>query len=183
MDSSPTIPMNQTSVNESGEEEEEQLFSYAMQLVTAASLPMVLLSTIRLDVFEIIAKAGQDAQLSPYQIAARMHSKNPDAPSMLDRMLRLLASYSILTCSVAGEGHLPLPRVYGLAPVAKYFVRNSESEGASLGGLLGLLQDKVFIDSWSVKYNMSKRMVNFNIYSKLKSINFFFIVKNNLCLF
>lgn len=147
MDSSPTL-LNQTPINEFGGEE-EQRFSYAMQLVTSASLPMVLLSAIRLDVFEVIAKAGPDAQLSPSQIAARISSKNPDAPSMLDRMLRLLASYSVLTCSVVeGAGEGALPRVYGLAPVAKYFVRNAE--GASLGDLLGLLQDKVFIDSWSV---------------------------------
>ena len=144
MDSSPTSLTN-TTINE----EEEQHFSYAMQLVTSASLPMVLLAAIRLDVFEIIAKAGPDAQLSPSDIAARMSSKNPDAPSMLDRMLRLLASHSVLTCSIVkGAGEGVIPRLYGLAPVSKYFVRNPE--GASLGGLLALLQDKIFMDTWSV---------------------------------
>ncbi|KAL3517125.1 hypothetical protein ACH5RR_024027 [Cinchona calisaya] len=133
--------------------EEEQKFSYAMQLVTSASLPMVLLAVIRLDVFEIIAKAGPGAQLSPSEIATHLSLKNPDAATMLDRMLRLLATYSVLTCSVAAttseDGVVGSERrVYGLAPVAKYFVRNEKDGGVSLGSLLALLHDKVFIDSW-----------------------------------
>lgn len=144
MDSSHT---NQTKREVNINEEEEQHFSYAMQLVTTGSLPMVLLAAIRLDVFEIIAEAGPSAQLSPSEIATRLSLKNPDASLMLDRMLRLLATHSVLTCAgAAGEGEGAIPRVYGLSPVSKYFVRNPE--GASLGALLALLQDKVFTDSW-----------------------------------
>ena len=88
-------------------------------------------------------------------IAAQVCPKNPDAAAMLDRMLQLLASYSVLTCSVA-EADASISsqrRVYGLAPVAKYFMQNrtyGAGRGVSLGPLLALLQDKVFIDSWSV---------------------------------
>nr|WKU83438.1 O-methyltransferase 2 [Hamelia patens] len=138
--------------DKSKEEEEEQQFSYAMQLVTSASLPMVLLAAIRLDVLEIIAKAGPGAQLSASEIAAHVSSENPDAATMLDRMLLLLASYSVLTCTKAAvDGHQGVQsqkRVYGLAPVAKYFLRNQTSGGGSLGPLLALLQDKVFLESW-----------------------------------
>ncbi|CDP19755.1 unnamed protein product [Coffea canephora] len=136
------------------DEQEEQHFSYAMQLVTSVSLPMVLLAAIRLDVLEVIAQAGPGAQLSPWDIAAQVGPKNPDAAAMLDRMLQLLASYSVLTCSVA-EADASISsqrRVYGLAPVAKYFVQNKTyaagGGGVSLGPLLALFQDKVFIDSW-----------------------------------
>jgi len=39
--------------------------------------------------------------LSSSNIVSQIPSiKNPDAPSMLDRLLRLLASYKILTCSI-----------------------------------------------------------------------------------
>ncbi|XP_071932589.1 cathecol O-methyltransferase 1-like [Coffea arabica] len=135
------------------DEQEEQHFSYAMQLVTSVSLPMVLLAVIRLDVLEVIAEAGPGAQLSPWDIAAQVCPKNPDAAAMLDRMLRLLASFSVLTCSVA-EADASISsqrRVYGLTPVAKYFVQNKTygaGGGVSLGPLLALVQDKVFIDSW-----------------------------------
>nr|GEV28898.1 caffeic acid 3-O-methyltransferase-like [Tanacetum cinerariifolium] len=64
---------------------------------------------------------------------------------MLDRMLRLLASHSIVTCS-QGDYKSRAVRVYGLAPVAKYFIPNEE--GVSLGALMQLLQDKLVIDSW-----------------------------------
>ncbi|KAL3517120.1 hypothetical protein ACH5RR_024022 [Cinchona calisaya] len=133
--------------------QEEQHFSYAMQLVTSSSLPVVLLATIRLDVFEIIAKAGSGAQLSPSEIATRLSLKNPDAATMLDRMLRLLASYSVLTCSVAAaaseDGVVESQRrVYGLAPVAKYFVRNAKDGESSFGSLLALIHDKVYLDCW-----------------------------------
>ncbi|KAE8728385.1 hypothetical protein F3Y22_tig00004502pilonHSYRG00041 [Hibiscus syriacus] len=48
---------------------------------------------VQLDVFQIIAKAGVNAKLSSKEIAARLPTKNPDAPSMLDRILRVLASH------------------------------------------------------------------------------------------
>lgn len=99
--------------------------------------------------------AGPGAQLSPSEIASRLPViSNRDAPEMLDRMLCLLASNSILTCSVVSSDHpsstpaaiVGQTRLYGLAPVANYFV--SDQDGVSLGPLLLLLQDKVFMDSW-----------------------------------
>uniref|UniRef100_A0A5B7BL78 Putative O-methyltransferase 2 n=1 Tax=Davidia involucrata TaxID=16924 RepID=A0A5B7BL78_DAVIN len=131
--------------HEDGDEEEQS--SYAMQLVNSSVLPMVMQAAVELDLLEIIAKAGPGAQLSPSEIASQMPTttrcrSNPEAPAMLDRILLLLASYSVLTCSVVDAEQ----RLYGLAPVAKYFVRNED--GVSLGPLMALLQDKVFIDSW-----------------------------------
>ncbi|CAI9764911.1 unnamed protein product [Fraxinus pennsylvanica] len=123
------------------DEEESKRFTYATQLVTSSVLPMTLNAAMELNVFEILAKAGPDAQISPHEIASHMPTTNSDAPAMLDRMLRLLVSYSVLTCSVS-DGQ----RRYGLAPVAKYFVQNED--GVSLCPLMALLQDKVFIDSW-----------------------------------
>lgn len=129
------------------DEEEAQHCVYAMRLLSSSVLPMVLNAVAELDVFEILAKAGPGAQLSPQEIASHLHAKNPDAPAMLDRMLRLLVSNSILTCSVVdGEPIGVVRRHYGLAPVAKYFVRNED--GVSFHPLLALIQDKVFMDSW-----------------------------------
>ncbi|XP_027079579.1 caffeic acid 3-O-methyltransferase [Coffea arabica] len=129
------------------EEEEEQWFSYAMQLMTMMTMPMVLNAAVKLDVLEIIAKAGPGGKLSPSEIVSQMPTKNPDAPDFLDRMLRLLAGYSVLTCSVvdggAGAHH---ERRYGLAPVAKYFIKHQY--GATLRQLSVYLQNKLLMDSW-----------------------------------
>ncbi|KAF7152763.1 hypothetical protein RHSIM_Rhsim01G0111200 [Rhododendron simsii] len=137
------------------DEEEEKQCSHAMELAFSSLLPMLMKAAVELRVLDIIANAGPRAQLSPSQIASQLPANtlvcNPDAAEMLDRMLRLLASHRILTCTA-----IDLPsdspalvgdrRSYGLAPVAKYFVSNQD--GVSLAPLLCLIQDKVFNDSW-----------------------------------
>ncbi|GJX19934.1 caffeic acid 3-O-methyltransferase-like protein [Tanacetum coccineum] len=116
-----------------------------MQLVTSSSLPMVLLNAIKLKVLDTIAEAGPNACLSAHEITSRLSIRNPDAPDMLDRMLRLLASHSIVTCTRVEHESKPV-RVYGLTSVAKYFVPNED--GVSLGPLMELVQGEVFIESW-----------------------------------
>ncbi|XP_004309514.1 PREDICTED: caffeic acid 3-O-methyltransferase-like [Fragaria vesca subsp. vesca] len=122
---------------------------YAMQLVSASLAPMVLKAAIELGVLEIIHRAGPGAQLSPSEIASQLHSNNnPDAPAVLDRMLRLLSAHSILTCSVSTDelDHVKVLRLYGLAPVGKYFIR--DEDGGSLATILNFCHDKVNTDSW-----------------------------------
>ncbi|KAK7282493.1 hypothetical protein RIF29_11319 [Crotalaria pallida] len=119
----------------------------AAKLLTSASvLPMVLKAAIELDLLEIIAKAGPGVHLSPTDIASQLPTTNPDAPVMLDRMLRLLASYSILTYSLRTLDDGKVERLYGLAPVAKYLVKNED--GVSLSALALMNQDKVLMESW-----------------------------------
>ncbi|KAM4100015.1 hypothetical protein ACB094_05G036300 [Castanea mollissima] len=120
--------------NLDNDQREEKSFSCAMQLSTSIVLPIVLHSAIELGVFDILAKAGPGAKLSPSQIVAQMPTKNPDAAMMLDRILKLLDFGS---CQ----------RLYSLTPVSKYFVTNED--GVSLGPFMALAQDQVFIKSWS----------------------------------
>lgn len=129
-------------------DEEEGHGWYAMQLVSASVLPMVLKSAIDLGVLEIIGKAGPNALLSTDEIASQLPTahNNPDhAPIMLDRILRLLASYSILNCSLKNHDG-QIHRLYGLAPVAKYFIPNQV--GVSLAPMYHLIHDKVMMDMW-----------------------------------
>ncbi|KAJ0681531.1 putative caffeate O-methyltransferase [Helianthus annuus] len=123
----------------------EDNFTYAMELIHATTLSMVLVNTVKLKVLETIAKVGSDARLSARDIASRLSIPNQDAPDMIDRMLRLLATHSIVTCTEGVHESKPV-RVYGLTPVGKYFIPNEE--GISLGPFAQLIQDKVFVDSW-----------------------------------
>ncbi|KAF6143841.1 hypothetical protein GIB67_009822 [Kingdonia uniflora] len=112
--------------------EEEEACSYAMQLASISVLPMVLKSTIELDVLEIIAKSGPGACISPSEIASKLPTtKNPEAHVMLDRMLRLLASYKVLTCTMhtLEDGHVE--RLYGLAPFVSswYYLKDAVIDG------------------------------------------------------
>ncbi|OMO70090.1 O-methyltransferase, family 2 [Corchorus olitorius] len=115
---------NDTNANQQGQES----FSYAMQIV--------------------LTKAGPNAKLSAEDIAAKLPTKNPEAPSMLDRLLRVLASHCIVGCCLANDEEGGHPRrLYSLTPVSKYFAQNED--GVSLAPLMNLAQDKVFIASWS----------------------------------
>nr|XP_010918594.1 caffeic acid 3-O-methyltransferase [Elaeis guineensis] len=128
------------------EEEEAAAAAYALQLATSSAIGMALKAAIELDVLEIMARAGPGAELSPAEIAAQLPTDNPQAAATLDRMLRFLASYSLLTCSVvAGDGGRTARR-YGLAPVCRFLTKNGD--GASLAALVLMNQDKVLLDSW-----------------------------------
>ncbi|KAA0038857.1 caffeic acid 3-O-methyltransferase-like [Cucumis melo var. makuwa] len=81
---------------------EQQNYANAAELVTLSVLPMTLQAVFELGVFEILAKAG-DRELSPAEITAEITTTNPYAASMIDRMLRLLASHSVVGCSIASD--------------------------------------------------------------------------------
>uniref|UniRef100_A0A2P2NZ83 caffeate O-methyltransferase n=1 Tax=Rhizophora mucronata TaxID=61149 RepID=A0A2P2NZ83_RHIMU len=153
-------------------DEEANLF--AMQLTCASVLPMVLKTAIELDLLEIIAKAGPGAYLSPSDIASQLPTKNQDAAVLLDRILRLLASYSILTCSLKTHPDGKVERLYGLAPVCKFLTKNED--GVSLAALSLMNQDKVLMESWyymkdavlegGIPFNKAHGMTSFDYHGK-----------------
>ncbi|KAK1324296.1 Caffeic acid 3-O-methyltransferase [Acorus calamus] len=128
------------------EEEDEEACLYSMILASASVLPMTLKAAVELDLLEIIAAAGPGAKVSPSEVASKLPTTNPEAPVMLDRILRLLASYSVLTCSVVDGEDGKVKRLYGLAPVAKYLTKNED--GVSMAPLVLMNQDKVLMESW-----------------------------------
>ncbi|XP_030536597.2 caffeic acid 3-O-methyltransferase-like [Rhodamnia argentea] len=122
-------------------QEDEDMLT-AFEIPSMVYVPMVLKGVFELGIPELLAKSGQ---LSPTEIAARLSIDNPAAPDMIDRMLRLLASYSILSCTlVENKGGLPR-RLYGLGPRSKLFVDNN---GASSTPVHILLQDKTVLPTW-----------------------------------
>nr|XP_017240473.1 PREDICTED: caffeic acid 3-O-methyltransferase-like [Daucus carota subsp. sativus] len=127
-------------------EEEEETCLFAIQLATASVLPMVLKAAIELDIFDTIAKVGPGAYVTPSDLASILPTSNPDAPLMLHRMLRVLASYLVLKCKVIELPNGLLVKTYGLMPVCKYFTRNED--GVSLAPLSLLTNDKILMESW-----------------------------------
>lgn len=131
-----------TTTHEQQEEEEQR--QYAMQIASASLLPMALKAATELCVLEILEKAGPTVQLSSSQIASQLTILNP---LLLDCILRLLASNRVLTYSVTSNGHDgQLHSLYGLGPVAKYFIKNHD--GGCLAPLLAMIQDKVMMETW-----------------------------------
>lgn len=127
--------------------EEENSMMKAMHLPTGLFLNMVLKAVIELGLFEIIAKAN--SQLSSYDIASQLPTKNPKAPLVLERILRFLASQSFLTSNISKDDDGKIHTSYNLTPLSKSLI--SDKDGSSFASFLLLATDRVAVNSW---YNL-----------------------------
>ncbi|THU47860.1 hypothetical protein C4D60_Mb09t20110 [Musa balbisiana] len=125
---------------------EEEAGAWALQLASSCALPFTLKAAIELRLLDIIVEAGPGAMLSPVEIAARLPTENPQAATMVDRMLRLLAANTVVSCTVQTGADGRPTRKYGAAPIGKYLTKNED--GVSMAALALLLQDKIFVDTW-----------------------------------
>ncbi|KAG7590472.1 Winged helix DNA-binding domain superfamily [Arabidopsis suecica] len=139
---------------EEQEVDEKMVSLQAESIVNTVAFPMVLKAAFELGVIDTITDAGNDTWLSPYEIARSLPTKptNPEAPVLLDRMLRLLVSHSILKCRMIETGENgrtgKIERVYAAEPVCKYFLRDNDGSG-SLVSLFMLLHTEVFFKTWT----------------------------------
>ncbi|KAI3431943.1 uncharacterized protein J3R85_007826 [Psidium guajava] len=119
----------------------------AMLFVSSNVFPMALKAAIQLGVFDIMARAGPGALVSASEVASQLTTQSSEADPKLDRMLRLLASHSLLSCEVRErDGGLAVERLYGLTPAARYFLKG-EDEG-SLASLLELSFHPASLPVW-----------------------------------
>ncbi|KAH9751559.1 Flavone 3'-O-methyltransferase 1 [Citrus sinensis] len=112
-----------------------------MELVNSSIPQITMKAAIKLGVLEILAKASP-SQLSSSEIASQLPTNNKEAPIVLDRILRLLACHSFLTCNLVTNKDGSVQRLYGLASASRFFVPNED--GVSLAPCLFLTQDKGF---------------------------------------
>ncbi|CAD5168273.1 unnamed protein product [Musa acuminata subsp. burmannicoides] len=124
--------------------EDEEARMYAMQLVMISGLPTTLKAAIELELLEIIVNGGPGGELSLADIAAQLPTENLQAADMVDRILRLLAAYRFVSCTIETNADGRLLRKCGAAPVCKHFTKNED--GVSMAALCLLCQDKVVMD-------------------------------------
>ncbi|MBA0854019.1 hypothetical protein Goshw_025018 [Gossypium schwendimanii] len=132
----------------SSNHDEEADILQAMHLATISSLPFTLKVVVDLGLLEIIAKAADTppGTVSIADIVSKLPTNNPSAPSIVDRMLKLLAAHSILTCNqITGQDGLT-QRSYGLSSVGKYFLQNKD--GVSFVPMLRILLEKYIVECW-----------------------------------
>ncbi|KAL2347211.1 hypothetical protein Fmac_001211 [Flemingia macrophylla] len=111
----------------------------AVLLCVSRVFPAVLNAAIDINLFDIIAKAHSscDSTLSSSQIASLLPNQHPQLANRLDHILPLLASYSLLDCSIRTNHDGTRDRVYSLSPVGKYFA--FDTDGSSLATLSTLV--------------------------------------------
>ncbi|GAV71963.1 Methyltransf_2 domain-containing protein/Dimerisation domain-containing protein [Cephalotus follicularis] len=127
-------------------DQEQEGGTLAIRLAHLVALPMVLKSALELNLIDTIFTAGDGAFLSPSELASQLSTKNPDAPVLLDRMLRRLASYDILKCSLRAGENGEVERSYGAGPLCKFLAKNQD--GGSVADFFLLHHDKVLMESW-----------------------------------
>ncbi|CAA7013412.1 unnamed protein product [Microthlaspi erraticum] len=140
--------------NQQVSEEMVGLQLQAERIVYSLTFPMVLKAALELGVIDTIASLDDGMWLSASEIVSRLPTKptNPDAPALLDRMMHLLASHSILKGRVVETGENDLTRkterVYAAEPVCKFFLKDSDGSG-SLLSLFMLCQNHVVFKALS----------------------------------
>ncbi|EOA35284.1 hypothetical protein CARUB_v10020455mg [Capsella rubella] len=140
---------------EEQEVDEKMVSLQAESIVNTVAFPMVLKAALELGVIDTIAAAGNGAWLSPSEIVVRLPTKptNPEAPVLLDRMLRLLVSHSIFKCRMveARENGRTgkINREYAAEPVCNFFLKGSEDGSGSLSSLFLLFHSQVFFKTWT----------------------------------
>ncbi|CAG7885885.1 unnamed protein product [Brassica rapa] len=133
--------------------DEETLSLQAERILYSVTFPMVFKTALELGVIDTIV-AAQGVWLSASDIALRLPTKptNPKAPVLLDRMLVLLASHSILTSRMVEAGENGQTgngeRLYAAEPVCMVFLNRGEGSG-SLASLFMVALSEVYFKSWT----------------------------------
>lgn len=123
---------------------EEEAFLFAIQLTCMADVPRILRATIQLGLLEVISKGGRP--MSAKEIITNIPTRNPEAAAMVDRMLGLLASYQVVTCSLRELPGRKAERLFGLTPACKFLMKNED--GVSLAPLSFLNWENALAQSW-----------------------------------
>ncbi|KAL0693885.1 hypothetical protein Bca4012_061065 [Brassica carinata] len=139
-------------IKEEEQPDEENVSLQAESLVNTLAFPMVLKAALELGVIETIAAAvDEGVWLSSYEIGLRLPTKptNPEAPVLLDRMLILLASHSILKYRTVETGENEnTKRVYAAEPVCRFFLNRGDGSG-SLAPLFMVNLSEVYFKTWT----------------------------------
>ncbi|CAA7022840.1 unnamed protein product [Microthlaspi erraticum] len=146
-DSSTTSP-KPSLIREEQQLTEEKVSLQAQSLVNTMAFPMVLKAALELGVIDTITSVDEGVWLSSSEIVLRLPIKptNPEAPVLLDRMLILLASHSILKYRLHETGKTE--REYAAEPVCKFFLNRGDGSG-SLASLFLVNLSDVYFKTWT----------------------------------
>nr|XP_023881245.1 (S)-scoulerine 9-O-methyltransferase-like [Quercus suber] len=119
-------------------------------------IQMSLRAAIELDIFNIIANAGSEAQLSAAEIVEKIPTTNPSAAITLDRILRLLSVNSLLSMSQrpcqSGDDATHQEMCYGLTQLTRHLATNKD--GVSSASTVLFLSERMMVEPLYMLKNM-----------------------------
>lgn len=110
--------------------EDQDPYLQALILTCGHTYPAIINAATDLNIFDIIAK-GSPSNGGSLVSVSEIASQLPDlsskvSTSKLDRVLRFLVSFSLLTCSLRSNEDGSTEKLYGLSPTGKYFVSKQD---------------------------------------------------------
>ncbi|XP_010430399.1 PREDICTED: indole glucosinolate O-methyltransferase 4-like [Camelina sativa] len=140
-------------IKEDQQFDKEKVSLQADKILYTMAFPMAFKTALELGVFDTISAVDEGMWLSSSEIALRLPTKptNPEAPVLLDRMLALLVSHSILKCRMVETGKNGQTgkheRVYAAEPVCMFFLNRGGGSG-SLASLFMVANSEVYFKTW-----------------------------------
>ncbi|XVF39384.1 hypothetical protein PTKIN_Ptkin01aG0030400 [Pterospermum kingtungense] len=157
--------------------EEDEAWIHSCAIVTSSVLPMVLNTIIELNVFEIIDQAPAPEVSAAYIVSKLPQtSNNRHGSSALDRMLRLLATHSLLTSSTRKLENGGYERLYGVTKAGKLFIKSEHGSLASFSFLssshsyLGCYIKDAVLEG-AIPFNKAKNMSVYEYMQKDPELN------------
>lgn len=125
---------------------DDEACMYAQELLSCFVVPMTLKAVIELGLIDDLL-AADGRSVTPEELAARW-ARPAEAAAAVDRMLRFLASHSVVRCTTEAGPDGRARRSYAPAPVCKWLTaRNGAGQGSWAPiGLMNL--NKGFMETW-----------------------------------
>ncbi|KAF7836141.1 isoliquiritigenin 2'-O-methyltransferase-like [Senna tora] len=137
-------------------------------------------AAIELNIFDIIANKSNinnGRHVSATEVASELpaSARHQNLVPKLDRLLRLLANHSLLTCSYGaanGDGDSQGERLYGISSVGKFFVSGNETKGGYVALSSLFLSYGALLDTW---LNFKNAIIDedADIFQKIHGIPFY----------
>uniref|UniRef100_A0A1J3I4J2 Caffeic acid 3-O-methyltransferase n=1 Tax=Noccaea caerulescens TaxID=107243 RepID=A0A1J3I4J2_NOCCA len=178
-DSLTTTSPKPSLIKEEQQLDEETVGLQAQSLVNTMALPMVFKAALELGVIDTMAAVDEGVWLSSSEIVLRLPIKptNPEAPVLLDRMLILPASHSILKYRMLDTGENgKTEREYAAEPVCKFFLNRGDGF-CSLASLFLISLSEVYFKTWTHLKDVI--LEGKDAFSSAHGMNFFEYVGSN----
>ncbi|KAF7836152.1 isoliquiritigenin 2'-O-methyltransferase-like [Senna tora] len=164
-------------VDQHKEEEDDSCFFSAMLGCFTQIHSATLNFAIEYKLFDIIAKAN-GRHVSATEVASQLPTsiQHQDLAFRLDRVLRLLATHSYLTCSYGvnsgGDNHIR-ETLYGISPVGKFFVSANQNTTGFLALTSSLIGHPTVVGAWLNFKNAIIDKETVDIYKKVHGMPFY----------
>ncbi|OEL14350.1 Naringenin 7-O-methyltransferase [Dichanthelium oligosanthes] len=139
--------MGQTTAVSHDTTDDEAACMHALSLLSGFVAPMTLKAVIELGLIDELLAADGQAVTPEELVAAGRWPRPAEAAAAVDRMLRFLATHSVVRCTTEVGPDGKDRRSYAATPVCKWLTTRNGGQG-SMAPLWMMNLDKAFMETW-----------------------------------